>query len=90
VDETQIIAAIQRLHEQLLTLPDTTLCLIEEVYPDFDDPDCGPQAYLALIEEEIRRVEQELILNTTDDKEPLQRLRKMLLECALTLRRAGV
>lgn len=90
MNEAQIIKAVEHLHEQVATLPEDITTLVDEVFPDFEEPDCGPEVFLDLIEIEIDRVEQALLAQGTGQSEPLQRLRAMLIECATTLHNAGV
>ena len=88
--ETLIISAVDRLNEQLATLPETVFASIQGLYPEFGYPDCGPEMYLVLIEEEIASVSQKLEQALGEEREPLERLKAMLEECATALRRAGV
>lgn len=89
-DEQAIIVAVNRLNEQLRTIPDTVYLPLEGFYPEFDNPDCGPEVYLVLVESEITWVSQKLEQALPDHREPLERLKTMLEECATALRRAGV
>lgn len=90
VNEEQIIAAVDHLNEQLLTLSDAIPSSLEGLYPEFDYPDCGPEIYLVLLEEEIKRVEEKIKQAEESQDDSLQRLLAMLLECATALWRAGV
>ncbi len=90
MNEAQIMKAVERLHEQIATLPLDITTLVDEIFPDFDEPDCGPDVFLELLEVEIDRVEQELMAQGTGQSEPLQRLRAMLIECATAMHHAGV
>lgn len=90
MNEAAIIAAVDHLHEQLRMLPDDVSCSLEDLYPDFDNPDCGPEMYLALLEGEARHVKARIDQAGEDQREPLQRLLAMLVECAGSLRLAGV
>ncbi len=90
MNEAQIMKAVERLHEQLATLPLDITTLVDEIFPDFDEPDCGPEVFLELVEMEIDRVEQELLAQGTSQSEPLQRLRAMLIDCATAMHNAGV
>jgi len=90
MNEQAIIAAVDRLNEQLRTLPDWLGCPMEDLYPDFDDPDCGPEVYLALLEDEARQIKARVEQAEENQIEPLQRLLAMLVECAVVLRLAGV
>ena len=89
-DEQAIMDAVNRLNEQLRTIPDTLYSPIEGLYPEFDNPDCGPEVYLVLVENEITWVKQKLEQAPPDHLEPLKRLKVMLEACAAALRRAGV
>lgn len=87
MDEAAIIAAVDKLNEQLETLPLAVPCGIQGLYPNFEEPDCGPQMYLSVLMDEIEQVDKELLEHSTED---LQRFRSMLLECSIALQRAGV
>jgi hypothetical protein len=88
MDEKAIMAAVDRLNEQLTTLPDNVPCSLDGLYPDFEFPDdCGPQMYLAVLVDEIQEVEETLLIAPEAER---QQLRTMLLECAIALRSAGV
>ena len=87
MDEAAIIAAVERLNEQLQTLPDSVPCSIDGLYPDFEFLDCGPEMYLVALNDELKDVEEKLAV--APDTE-LQRLREMLIECAVALGKAGV
>jgi len=89
-DEQAIIEAVNRLNEQLRTIPTEVYIPLEGLYPEFDNPDCGPEVYLVLVESEITWVSQKLEQALGDEREPLERLKAMLEECASALRRAGV
>src|SRR5690349_694876 len=39
VDQEAVIAAVDHLNDQIKTLPSEVPCSIEDLYPDFDDPD---------------------------------------------------
>ena len=90
MNEEQIIAAVDHLNEQLHTLPDATPCSLEGLYPDFDYPECCPEVYLTLVEEEIESVEEKLRQHEGSQDDSLQRLLVMLQECASALWRTGV
>jgi len=90
MNEAAIIAAVDHLNEQLLTLPDDIPCSLEGLYPDFDFPDCGPEMYLALLEDEARQVKAKIGQAEEGPQAPLQRLLLMLVKCAVVLRLAGV
>jgi|SRR6266699_86624 len=90
IDQEAIVAAIEHLNEQLQTLPDDVPCSLENLYPDFDDPDCDAYVYMAMLMLEIRDTEQDIQLVGYDNAEPLRRLLTMLQECVSALERAGV
>ena len=90
MDERAIIAAVDKLNEGLKTLPDNVPCSIEDLYPDFDIPECGPEMYLALLEGEALEVKAKIDQADEGQREPLQRLLAMLGECAAALHLAGV
>jgi len=90
MDEEAIMAAVDRLNEQLKTLPDWVPCAIDGLYPEFDHPDHSPAIYLALVEVEMRETEGRLMRWTEYDREPFERLITMLMQCAIALKQAGV
>jgi hypothetical protein len=90
IDQEAITAAICHLNEQLQTLPDDVPCSLEDLHPDFDDPDCDAYVYMAMLMLEIQDTEQDIELVCYDNAEPLRRLLTMLRECASALERAGV
>lgn len=89
-DEKAIMEAVNRLNEQLRTIPDTVYCPVEGLAPEFDNPDCGPEVYLFMVEEEVTHVSRQIEQALADHREPLERLKTMLEECATALRSAGV
>lgn len=89
-DEAAIIAAVDTLNEQLKTLPDTTPCSLEGLYPEFDYPEHSPEVYLALLGQEIEQVDEQIGQTEEGQQASLQRLRSMLLECISALHSAGV
>ena len=90
IDQEAILSAIGHLNEQLQTLPDDVPCSLEDLHPDFDDPDCDAYVYMAMLMLEIRDTEQDIELVGYDNAEPLRRLLTMLRECVSALQRAGV
>jgi hypothetical protein len=90
VNQEEVIAAITRFNEQLKSLPDDVPCSLEDLYPDFNDPDCDAYAYLALLMMDIASVEKEIADASEAQVGPLQRLLTMLQECASALERAGI
>jgi hypothetical protein len=89
-DEQAIMAAVNRLNEQLRTIPYMLYCPIEGLYPEFDYPDCGPEVYLVMVEQEIASVDRQIEQARAEYREPLERLKAMLEECAEALKKAGV
>ena len=87
MNEAEIITAVERLNEQLKTLPDSVPCSIDGLYPDFEFLDCGPQVYMTALTDELQGVEEKLMVAL---EAGLQQLRSMLIECAIALRNAGV
>lgn len=90
MNEAAVIAAVDRLNEQLRTLPDNVPCSLEELYPEFDYPDHSPQVYLALVKDEMQAVEEKIRQAELGRREPLEQLCSMLLQCAVALTEAGV
>lgn len=88
--EATISAAVNRLNERLKTLPDWLGCAMEDLYPDFDFPECGPEMYLALLEDEAKQVKARIEQAEESQQAPLRQLLLMLIECAVVLRLAGV
>lgn len=89
-DEAALMAAVNRLNEQLRTIPESVYCPIDGLSPEFDNPDCGPEVYLAMVEDEIRWISEKLEEAMDQHREPLEQLKAMLEECASALRNAGV
>jgi hypothetical protein len=87
IDKEAITKAIDHFNEQLNTLPDTVICAIDGLYPDFEDDLIGPEVYLSFVEDEIRWT---VSLMAQKKDEALERLLAMLQECVSALRRAGV
>lgn len=87
VSQDAVVAAITHFNEQLATLPDTTVCAIEGLYPDFDNPSIGAEVYLSFVEDEIRWVIS-LMAQRKDDA--LEKLLAMLQELVSALRSAGL
>jgi hypothetical protein len=87
IDKEGITKAIDHFNEQLNTLPDTVVCAIDGLYPDFDDAMIGPEVYLSFVEDEIRWV---VSLMAQKRDEHLDRLLTILQELVSALRRAGV
>ncbi|SRR6266568_178744 len=75
ISRDEVMSAVDRLNEQLKTLPDTLLTAIEGLYPDFDNPETGLEVYLSFVEDEIRWV---ISLMAQDKDEALERLLAML------------
>jgi hypothetical protein len=88
--EAHITAAIDRLNARLQMLPPNISCDIAGLYPEFDNPDLGPNKYGMLLEEEIERVEIEVGRCAEDERVGLLELRAHLLACAASLKRAVV
>ena len=89
-DQAAITAAVDTLNAQVQTLPDSTPFSLEGVFPVFDEPEHGPEVYLALLEGELAEVDEQIEMSEESQQEPLQRLKSMLLECASALHSAGV
>src|SRR5207248_8839850 len=87
VSQDAVVAAITRFNEQLATLPDTVVCAIEGLYPDFDNPSIGAEVYLSFVEDEIRWV---ISLMAQRKDEALERLLAMVQELVSALNSAGV
>ncbi|MDQ2906223.1 MAG: hypothetical protein M3Y81_22105 [Chloroflexota bacterium] len=87
--EAHITAAIDRLNGRMQTLPHD-ICEIGGIYPEFDNPDLGPDKYGMLLTEEIERVEYELGRCSEEEQDGLLELRAHLMACTASLWRAGV
>src|SRR6266567_9153295 len=87
VSQDEVMAAIATFNEQLKALPDTVICAIDGLYPDFDNPQLGASVYLSFVDDEVRWTIS--ILGQRKD-EGYERLLTMLQECASALRRAGI
>jgi len=90
IDEKAVMAAVDRLNEQLASLPEGIYCPLDGLYPEFGMPDCGPEVYLTMVENEITLVGRQIEQALAERREPLQRLLAMLQDCAYALQRAGV
>lgn len=90
MNEAAIIAAVDRFNAQLRTLPDWVPCSIDGLYPEFDYPDHSPEIYLALVEDEVRTVKARIDQADESQREPLQQLLTMLVECSIDVQLAGV
>lgn len=90
MNEAAIIAAVDRFNEQIRMLPDWLGCAMEGLYPDFEVLECGPRVYLKLIEDEIRAVKARVDQAEEGQREPLQQLLTMLVECSIDVQLAGV
>lgn len=90
IDHEKVMAAAMRLRDEITTLPGHISTLVDEILPDFDEPDIGPSVYLTLVEEEIERIEGELMAPDVADRASLQKLREMLVACSIALHKAGV
>ena len=88
--QAHIQRAIGQLNDQLQELPPGVESEITGLYPEFDDPELGPDKYAVLLTEEVERVERELVEHGEEERVPLERLRAMLLDCARALQRTGV
>jgi hypothetical protein len=87
IDEQAVTAAVDHFNARLQTLPPTVVCAIDGLYPDFEEPDTGPEVYLSFVEDEIRWV---VSLMAQKRDEHLDRLLTILQELVSALRRAGV
>jgi hypothetical protein len=88
--QAHITAAIDQLNARLQMLPPNVSCDIAGLYPEFDDPDLGPDKYGVLLDEEIERVEIEVGRCAEDERASLLELRTHLLACVASLKRAAV
>ena len=87
IDKEAVTKAVTLFNEQLAMLPDTVVCAIDGLYPDFDDPTIGASVYLSFVEDEIRWV---ISLMAQKQDEALERLLAMLQELVSALKSAGV
>jgi len=85
-----VTGAVERLNEQIMTLPETVPCGIDGLYPEFDEPDHSPEAYLAVLNSEIGSTEDKIEHASEEEREGLEQYRTMLRECRRALRRTGV
>jgi hypothetical protein len=85
-----ITAAVDKLNAQILTLPDSMPVHIDGVYPEFDDPAYSPLRYVAMLYDEMARVNRELAQSDEAQREAWRQYEAMLSECERTLRRAGL
>jgi hypothetical protein len=87
IDEEAITTAVTKFNEELHTLPPTVSCAIDMLYPEFDNPEQGPAAYLSFVEAEISWTFSTLAQHKNEGYE---RLLAMLQELASALRSAGI
>ena len=87
INKVQVTEAVTHFNERLNTLPETVICAIEGLYPDFDDDLIGPEVYLSFVEDEVAWV---VSLMAQKRDEHLDRLLTMLEELVSALRSAGV
>lgn len=85
-----VTGAVERLNEQILTLPETVPCGIDGVYPEFDEEDYSPAAYMVVLNFEIGSTESAIEHASEEQREDLEKYRLMLRECRTSLRRTGV
>jgi hypothetical protein len=85
-----VMSAVERLNDQMVTLPETTPVQIDGMYPEFNDPDYAPEAYMVVLNVEIGRVEADIDQSSVEEREALELYRGMLRECRDALRQAGV
>lgn len=88
--QRHVIGAVERLNDQMHTVPETTSIQIDGVYPEFDDEDYSPDKYMVVLNFEIGRVEGDIEHAVGAEREALEQYRAMLRECRSSLRRAGV
>jgi hypothetical protein len=89
MDERAIIAAVDKLNEDLKTLPEWVPCSIDGLYPEFDYEPFGPHVYLRLLEQEMKDADK-ILKAHPDEQIVVERLITMLMQCAIALRQAGV
>jgi hypothetical protein len=88
--EGKVTAAVGRLQEQVATLPPSVNAGVEGLWPDFDSPDTGSFAYMAVLDDEITRVQDEIVNGDESQREAYQQYLAMLQECTATFRRTGL
>lgn len=88
--ETHISTALDRLNVDLHLLPSGIESEVTGLYPDFSNPNFGPDRYGLLLEAEIRRVEAEVETAKENMAYDWLNLRSQLLACVAALHRAGV
>ncbi len=87
--EQRIFSAVDSLNERINSLPDTLPVHADGIYPEFDDPEYGPERYLALILNEADRVEKSIEQSDAGIRESLVAYRSMLLDCIAAFHRLG-
>lgn len=88
--QQRVIAAIDHLNEQIMTLSETVPCGIDGLYPEFDDPDYSPARYMDVLNAEIGSTEGAIEHAHGEQWEAFETYRTMLRECRSALRQAGV
>lgn len=87
--EGHIMAAIERLNEQLQMLPGAISYLLEGLYPDCES-DVGPQMYLALLNDELAGVEAAVEQCNENQRGSFEQYKEALLECVHAFHLYGV
>lgn len=88
VDRKAVIDAVQLLNQGIDALPENTYTAIYGLYPDFETHELNEYVYLTMLEMEVQSAQNQL--EQSKEKEPLERLLRLLQECVSALHSAGV
>lgn len=88
--ERKIMEAVEQLNAQIDALPDGVISHVAGGYPEFDNPEMGVDVYVWLMNDEIRRAEEEVVQSSEDQRQGWEHYRGMLQKCLASLRRYEV
>lgn len=86
----KVTDAVAWLNEQIAVLPESVPCGINGLYPDFDNSDTSPQAYLDVLWHEMAQTEQLLSQHDGDQREHLEHYRNLLMTTIARFFRYGL
>lgn len=86
----KITAAVQWLNKQIETLPQNMPCSIDGLYPDFDDPNTGPEVYLNVLWSEVAQTEQLMGQDDGRQQETLEYYHDLLMTTIVKFWRYGL
>lgn len=86
----KITDAVQWLNEQIKALPESVPCSIDGLYPNFDDPDTGPDVYLNVLWHEVAQTEQFMSEREGSERDFLGQYRNLLITTIAKFFRYGL